>query len=208
MKKQVSVFLAVIVLIGILVACGQEPSEKDVNNQKTEERIIQDISGINVKIPPAKDIKRVIIVAPPITSVVIKLIPNQNMIVGLNEKAFIQSDDGIMRKVFPGYKAIESKFVGEDFSINKESLLALNPNIILYYGERQKKNLENIGVPIINFFSPKLKDPKDLTIAWNNLLCEIFDIEKDNLLSDEWKHSEKLSENLFPKSDLEMLKVN
>ena len=84
--------------------------------------------------------------------------------------------------------------------------MALKPDIILYYGEAQKKNLENIGVPIINFFSPKLTDPKDVTIAWENLLCEIFETEKDNLLSDEWKNSEKLSKRLLPKSDAKTVK--
>ena len=197
MKKQIIILLAIIVLGCVFVGCSKQSVENDVNNKEVKERVIQDISGADVKIPPAKDIKRVVIVAPPITSVVIKLIPDQKMIVGLNEKAFIQSDDGIMEKVFPKYKNIDTKFVGEDFSINKESLLALKPDIILYYGEAQKKNLENIGVPIINFFSPKLTDSKDVTIAWNNLLCEIFDIEKKSLLSDEWQHSEKLSKKSY-----------
>ena len=174
MKKQIIILLAIIVLGCVFVGCSKQSVENDVNNKEVKERVIQDISGADVKIPPAKDIKRVVIVAPPITSVVIKLIPNQKMIVGLNEKAFIQSDDGIMEKVFPKYKNIDTKFVGEDFSINKESLLALKPDIILYYGEAQKKNLENIGVPIINFFSPKLTDPKDVTIAWNNTYCVKF----------------------------------
>lgn len=206
MKKQITILLTIIVLGCIFAGCGNQSAENDVNNQKVKERVVQDISGTDVKIPLAKDIKRVVIVAPPITSVVIKLIPEQNMIVGLNEKAFIQSNDDIMEKVFPKYKNIDTKFVGEDFSINKESLLALKPDIILYYGEAQKKNLENIGVPIINFFSPKLTDPKDVTIAWENLLCEIFETEKDNLLSDEWKNSEKLSKGLLPKSDAEAVK--
>ena len=197
MKKQIIILLAIIALGCVFVGCSKQSVENDVNNKEVKERVIQDISGEDVKIPPAKDIKRVVIVAPPITSVVIKLIPDQKMIVGLNEKAFIQSDDGIMEKVFPKYKNIDTKFVGEDFSINKESLLALKPDIILYYGEAQKKNLENIGVPIINFFSPKLTDPKDVTIAWNNLLCEIFDIEKKSLLSDEWQHSEELSKKSY-----------
>ena len=207
MKKQIIILLAIIVLGCVFAGCGKQSVENDVNNKEVKERVIQDISGADVKIPPAKDIKRVVIVAPPITSVVIKLIPDQKMIVGLNEKAFIQSDDGIMEKVFPKYKNIDTKFVGEDFSINKESLLALKPDIILYYGEAQKKNLENIGVPIINFFSPKLTDPKDVTIAWNNLLCEIFDIEKKSLLSDEWQHSEELSKKILPQSNSEKVKA-
>ena len=207
MKKQIIILLAIIVLGCVFAGCGKQSVENDVNNKEVKERVIQDISGEDVKIPPAKDIKRVVIVAPPITSVVIKLIPDQKMIVGLNEKAFIQSDDGIMEKVFPKYKNIDTKFVGEDFSINKESLLALKPDIILYYGEAQKKNLENIGVPIINFFSPKLTDPKDVTIAWNNLLCEIFDIEKKSLLSDEWQHSEELSKKILPQSNSEKVKA-
>ncbi|MCZ7407054.1 ABC transporter substrate-binding protein [Parvimonas micra] len=207
MKKQILVLFAVIVLVGVFVGCSKQGAEKTVSNEEMKERVVQDISGTDVKIPPAKDIKRVVIVAPPITSVVIKSIPDQKMIVGLNDKAFIQSYDGIMEKVFPGYKNIETKFVGEDFSINKESLLALKPDIILYYGEAQKKNLENIGVPIINFFSPKLTDPKEVTIAWENLLCEIFETKKDGLLSDEWKHSEKLCESLLPKSDVEAVKA-
>lgn len=207
MKKQILVFIVIILTACIFAACNNHTQGNNGNEQEVKERVIQDMSGTDVTIPLAKDIKRVAIVAPPITSVAIKMIPDQNMIVGLNKLAFIQANDKITEKVFPNYKTVDTGFVGEDFSINKEALLALKPDIILYYGEGQKKNLENIGVPIVNFFSPKLTDPKDVTIGWNNLLCEIFDLEKKNVLADEWDYSEKMSKKSIKNSTSEVVKA-
>lgn len=219
MKKQWLISVLMIISGSLLFACNKQEvknktnihQEVEQNSEETkegrDERKIRDISGTEVIIPSAKDIKRVVVVTPPVTSMLIKVIPDKNMIVGLNKKAFIQSNELIMGKEFPEYKKIDSSFIGEDFSVNTESLLALKPDIVLYYGEAQKKNLENVGVPAINFFSPELTDPKDVTIAWYELLCEIFEIEKKDILSQEWEYFNALSKKVLENQTPELVKA-
>ncbi len=155
---------------------------------ESQARTITDLEGNVVELPPAAEIKHVVVIAPPVTSVLLEVIPDNNMIAGLNPKAFAFSNADAMAKLFPNYKDVETTFVRDDFSINTEALLQLAPDIILYYGEVQKMGLENINLPAVNFFSPKLMDPKDVTIAWDNLLREIFEVGSSEGLQAEWKY--------------------
>lgn len=186
MRKKIFLF-TIASMIFSLVAYGNTSSEVSTSAPKT----ITDLAGNVIKIPAAKDIKHVIIISPPVTSILLEVIPDKDMITGLNPKAFVYSNANVMAKLFPQYANIDTTFVGKDFSINQEALLQLNPDVILYYGDVQRKGLKNIGVPIVNLFSPKLTDPKDVTIAWHNLLREIFAADHNESMTAEWKRSDE-----------------
>ncbi|WP_353097158.1 ABC transporter substrate-binding protein [Tissierella praeacuta] len=202
MKRQIIILLLAIVMLYSVAGCGrdiqQESSQTetnvDITNNESDEdiqsqvRTITDLAGNEVEIPAVTEIKHVVVITPPVTSVLLEVIPDTDMIAGLSPKTFVYSNEDVMEKLFPNYKDIETTFVGDDFSINTEALLALDPDIILYYGEIQKKGLENIGLPIINFFSPKLTDPKDVTVAWDNLLRQIFEVDDSESLEKEWEY--------------------
>ncbi|MGN9164512.1 ABC transporter substrate-binding protein [Tissierellaceae bacterium HCP3S3_D8] len=208
MKRQITFLLLAMSLTG----CSnndkyQENNQPEVNAEQTNKesdkdiqsqaRTITDLGGHEIEIPPVSEIEHVVVITPPVTSVLLETIPSTDMIVGLSSKAFVYSNEDVMNKLFPNYRDVETTFVGDDFSINTEALLALDPDIILYYGEIQRKDLENIGLPIINFFSPSLTDPKDVTVAWDNLLREIFEVEDSESLEKEWKYFDAKVEEIL-----------
>ncbi|CAK7061974.1 ABC transporter substrate-binding protein [Tissierella sp. P1] len=211
MKRQIIILLLAIVMLYSVAGCGrdiqQESSQTetniDITNNESDEdiqsqvRTITDLGGNEVEIPAVTEIRHVVVITPPVTSVLLEVIPDTDMIAGLSPKAFVYSNEDVMEKLFPNYKDVETTFVGDDFSINTEALLALDPDIILYYGEIQKKGLENIGLPIINFFSPKLTDPKDVTVAWDNLLRQIFEVDDSESLEKEWEYFDTKVEEIL-----------
>lgn len=208
MRKILIPLLLTAFILCSLAGCETKPSnptEANTTNNTAlppsaaQTRIITDLGGNKVEIPSLSEIKHVVIITPPVTSVLLEAIPDKNMIVGLSPKAFAFSNADIMAKLFPNYTGVDTTFVGDDFSINTEALLQLNPDIILYYGEVQKKGLANIGLPMINFFSPKLTDPKDVTVAWDNLLREIFGADTNEGLRSEWQLSDQRVTELLAK---------
>lgn len=162
-------------------------------------RLITDLGGNQVEIPPVSEIQKVVIITPPVTSVLLEVIPDKNMIVGLSPKSFAFSNAEVMAKLFPKLKEVDTSFVGDNFAVNAEALLQLDPDIILYYGENQKKGLINTGLPIIDFFPKGKTDPKDVSIAWDNLLREIFEKDSSEGLQSEWTASDQKSKELLEK---------
>lgn len=209
MKKTILFLLTLTSIIFSFAACSSDTDASNRteilynDNSAPVSKVITDLAGNKVEIPAVADIEHVVIITPPVTSVLLEVIPNKDMIVGLSPKAFVYSNADVMAKLFPQYTNIDTTFVGDDFSINQEALLQLNPDIILYYGEVQKKGLENIGLPIINLFSPKLTDPKDVTSAWDSLLREIFEVDSSENIITEWKHSDERAAALLNKQNEE-----
>lgn len=180
-----------------------QPAPEPTNSKSTElqSREITDMGGNTVKIPPLSEIKHVVVLAPPVTSVLLDTIPDKKMIVGVNPKTFTSSNAEIMDKLLPNYKEIETTFVGDDFSINSEALLQLDPDLIFYYGDAEKKGLDNIQIPAIDFFSPKVTDPEALTVAWDRLLREIFEADQGGGLQKEWESYDKKVQGLLAKQN-------
>ena len=178
-------------------AASQTSVSAPAENQGS--RLITDLGGNQVEIPPVSEIQKVVIITPPVTSVLLEVIPDKNMIVGLSPKSFAFSNAEVMAKLFPKLKEVDTSFVGDNFAVNAEALLQLDPDIILYYGEIQKKGLVNTGLPIIDFFPKGKTDPKDVSIAWDNLLREIFEKDSSEGLQSEWAASDQKSRELLEK---------
>ena len=97
MKKTVSLVLVVILCLSI-AACGQTKSDAHSSMRK-----IVDLAGNEVEIPAAADIKRVVIISPPVMSFVVETIPSTERIVGFNSLAFMNANTQIVEKVFPNW---------------------------------------------------------------------------------------------------------
>lgn len=161
------------------------------SEKSTELRTITDLGGNKVNIPAVSEIKRIVILSPPVMSFVVNVIPDTNMIVGINSRAFTGANADIVNKVFPNWKSVNTSFVDAGFAINKESLLALKPDIIFYYGNVQKKGLQNIDIPCVDFFSKQLNDPEAVSIAWDKQLREILGLDSTGSLQEEWAMTNK-----------------
>lgn len=178
MKKIVSLILAVILCMAI-TACGQTNSDNPESSKPAEtsadRRQIIDLAGNEVEIPAAADIKRVVIIAPPVMSFVVETIPSTEQIVGFNPLSFMNANTQIVEKVFPNWQAVDASFIDASFTVSKEALLKLEPDIIFYYGNMQKQGLGEVSVPSIDFRTAS-NDPREVSIAWDNLLREIFEL--------------------------------
>lgn len=201
MKKIVSLILAVILCMAI-TACGQTNSNMTTSNNPDSSKSVEtsanhrqiiDLAGNEVEIPAAAEIKRVVIIAPPVMSFVVETIPNTEQIVGFNPLSFINANTQIVEKVFPNWQSVDASFVDASFTVNKEALLKLEPDIIFYYGNTQKQGLGEVSVPSIDFRTAS-NDPREVSIAWDNLLREIFGLPTSGGQQAAWdRTNEKLA---------------
>lgn len=182
----------------------QIKGESGDNQAETAQlRTITDLGGNKVEIPAASEIRNIVILSPPVMSFAVKTVSDTGMIAGINSRAFTTSNVEIVKKVFPNWQSVDTTFVDSGFAVNKESLLALHADIIFYYGDFQKKGLENIDIPCVDFFSKQLSDPEAVSIAWDKQLREILGQNSPDSLQNEWNMTnEKLSELLGRKHEI------
>jgi iron complex transport system substrate-binding protein len=213
MKTKAASFILAAIMCLSLSACWRTSSDNNTSNPpkqsvvitpapdetsvvSSEPRTIIDLAGNEVKIPAVSKIQRVVITSGPVMSFVVRTIPDTKMIVGINSRAFTTSNSKITGKVFPNWQIVDTSFIGASFAVNAESLLTLNPDIIFYYGNVQKQGLGKISIPSIDFHS-SLYDPEMVSVAWDNLLREIFGLNSSGSQQENWNRTnERLSELL------------
>ncbi len=219
MKKSISLLLIVMIIGIIASACTSNNLEKtkETDNEnnvsvketsKTDEttnedakvssmRTITGVNGENISLPPAEDIKRVVIMTPPTLSMVLDVIPNNDIIVGVNNRAFEGANAKILNDLFPKWENVETSFMPESFTANIEELLKLKPDIIFYYGQMQKPGLENVNVPLVDMMIKNENDPEKITIAYDKLLREIFNVKSDKSIANQWNITNKKLEEIL-----------
>ncbi len=219
MKKGISLFLIIMIMAIVTTACNSSNMEKteenyNENNISVEEtnktdatinedvevssmRTITGVNGESISLPPAEEIKKVVIMTPPTLSMVLDVVPNPDIIVGVNDRAFDGANMKILNGMFPKWKNVETSFIAESFTANIEELLKLKPDIIFYYGQMQKPGLENINVPIIDMMIKNENDPEKITIAYDKLLREIFDVKSEKNIADQWSITNKKLEEML-----------
>lgn len=201
-------FLVVImaVLCLWLAACGQTAQPQDNSDaaisegetkQETEKaaeteketsstRTIIDLGGNEVTIPAPDEIEKIVILSPPVMSFVVSAVPDTEMIVGINSRSFLTSNPQIVERVFPDWQSVESSFVDVNFAVNTESLLSLEPDIIFYYGDFQKKGIEGINIPAVDFLMKGVNSPEKMSVAWDTQIREILGTDTSVGIQAEW----------------------
>ncbi len=199
--KKLILSVLCVALAAASAGCGTF-QQSDSNSQvidisEPDMRTITDLGGNNVSLPPAEEIKRVVIISPPTTSVFLGVIPDSDMIVGANARAFTTSNTEIVSKLFPNWNDVETAFVSEGFVSNTEEILNLDPDIVFYYGKSQKTGIENLNIPTVDFMIRGDNNPETVTVAWDNLMREIFQVEGSTSLENEWEASDKMAEEVL-----------
>ena len=198
MKSKKILFLILFALTVALAGC-RAPEHASVTETKSEsgKRTITDLGGNTVTVPPSGEIQRVVIISPPTTSVLLGVLSDPDRIVGVNSRAFTTSNTEIVSKLFPNWNGVETSFVSEGFVSNTEELLNLRPDLVFYYGEAQKSGIENLGIPIVDMMKKGDTNPETVTIAWDNLMRKIFEVDDSVSLQNEWNASDKTGAEVF-----------
>jgi len=180
-----------------LAACGQTPASSGASGVAAssqaaesaasgEPRTITDLGGHQVTVPAAADIRKIVILSPPVMSFVIGAVPDTEMIVGINARSFLTSNPQIVEKAFPNWQSVESSFVDVNFAVNTESLLALEPDIIFYYGDFQKKGIEGLAIPAVDFLMKGVNSPETMSVAWDGQIRELLGTDTSVGIQQEW----------------------
>ncbi|WP_312942850.1 ABC transporter substrate-binding protein [Oscillibacter sp.] len=219
MKNKIIAISLTAVLCLSLAACGQtsapsqagkdrpsgasgtsQVSASTASEESGAPRTITDLGGHEVTIPAPIEIGKIVILSPPVMSFVVSAIPDTEMIVGINSRSFLTSNPQIVERVLPNWKSVESSFVDVNFAVNTESLLALEPDIIFYYGDFQKKGIEGLSIPAVDFLMKGVNSPEKMSVAWDRQIREILGTDTSVGIQKEWDITnaklEKLLENV------------
>ncbi len=159
-------------------------------------RTVTDLQGNRVLLPPANDLQRVVIIAPTLVSSFASLGLPRAQMVGANKMAFENANEKLLDLMLPGWRKIPTGFL-TGFRSNTEELLTLNPDIILVYGNFQKKGLEGITVPVLDFYLSGHDNETGSTAA-ETLLRQVFGAGSGgSSLAKEWEWSKKLTADLL-----------
>lgn len=185
-----SCILTILMLVSGCESVNEEENTSVLETNQSESKTIIDLTGKEVMIPHANEINRVIIVAPPLVATYASVVKDTEKLVGIHPTAIKIANKELLDLVIPNWQSINTSFV-TGFTSNTEEVLKMNPDIILVYGESQKKGLENINVPIVDFY---LDDPENenWSVKIDILMREIFEIEEKNTLQKEWDEANKI----------------
>lgn len=189
MKRKILLgIIAVLVSCVILVGCTntQQTQSKEVS----ETRTIIDMTGQEVVLPPAEEIEKVIIIAPPLLATYATVVKDTEKIVGVHPRCLSDANQELLKLVVPNYKSIDTGFI-EGFTSNAEEVAKLDPDVILVYGDSQKEGLENVDIPIVDFFLQNQIN-EDWSIQIDKLMREVFQIENTTTLKEEWDEADAI----------------
>jgi iron complex transport system substrate-binding protein len=187
------------ILTGILLAIGSRPasvSETGAAGTASAFRTVTDLQGNKVKLPPAKELQRVVIVSPLLVSTFASLGISQAEIVGAHKIAFANANKKLLDMLLPKWRDIPTGFL-TGFKSNTEELLKLDPDVILVYGNFQKEGLQGISIPVLDFFIDN-HDNEVCSVATENLMREVFETDSNiPPLQKEWDQAKKQAADLL-----------
>lgn len=189
--KKVFTFIFICFLVTLSASCGKKEDKSSENKIGSKEKVnesskrkIKDLSGAEIEIPAVKDINRVVIISPAIISPYVSALKDTSKIVGMHPWIISQSNVEILQKLVPNYKNINTSFI-KGFVSNSEEIMKLSLDIIFYWGKGHKQGLENVKVPMVDFFT-KDTDVEVWSVKAYELICDIFEADNKNDLKEEW----------------------
>ena len=187
--KNKLILLVIILLFAAIFSHGIENRvQKSGPVSRDSMRTIVDLAGNEIALPPGKDLHRIVIIAPPLVSTFASLDIPGTRIVGAHKTAFDDANYELLDRVLPYWKDIPTDFI-TGYTANTEALLKLHPDIIFVYGNYQKKGLQTIGIPVVDFISMN-HDNEFWSVAIEKLMKTIFQMENGrSSVENEWKKS-------------------
>lgn len=181
--------IIIILSLVLLQLAGCSNKDTRVSTPTTEDTIEAGIEN--------KDNTRVTIISPPIFSIYLSASPKDSRVVGINARAFSTANEKVLSELYPGYKEINTSFINNEFVVNTEELLKLSPDIIFYYGDNQKNDLDRLDVESVDMMLSKSRDPQVMTIEWEKQLEKAFNIKNENTIEKEWELSNHKAKELL-----------
>lgn len=154
-------------------------------------RVLTDLAGNQVELPAAEEIQKVIIVSPPLVPTYVNVTKDTSKLIGMHPMVPANVNSEILDAMIPNYQEIATDFI-TGFASNTEEVLEMDPDVILVYGETQKEGLENVDIPVVDFFLMDQQN-ENWSVQIDQLMREIFEVgESETTLEEEWAASKEL----------------
>lgn len=189
MKKRVSLAFFIVLMVSFMIGCTGKDSKE--TSSESAVRTITDLAGNTVEIPAAKDIDKVVIIAPPLVPAYTSVVKEPSKLTGMSGMVVNNANKELLEQVLPDYKNISTSFLN-GFVSNTEEVLNLDPDIILVYGDSQKQGLENIGIPVVDFYITD-QENEAWSVKVDQLMRKIFEVSDKGSLEEEWADSNKIA---------------
>lgn len=189
--KKLSIVVSMLVMLFMVAGCtpapvaeSEEEQEAIVTEEKSQIRTIVDLTGVEVQLPPADEIEKVLIISPPLLATYVNVVGNTDNVVGVHPFCFSNANAELLNLVVQNKKEVRTDFI-KGFTSNAEEVLKMNPDVILLYGDFQKDGLENVDIPLVNFFMTYAEN-EAWSVEVDRLMREIFQVSNDYSLQVEW----------------------
>ncbi len=193
LRRKMSVLLLLVVTTGLVLAgCSSGKEEGQTVSSENQMRKIVDLTGREVEVPKAEAIQRVVIIAPPLVATFASVVKDTDKLVGVHPTAVTIANKNLLDLVVPNWQNINTAFIS-GFTSNTEEVLKMKPDIILVYGDSQKEGLENLQIPIVDFY---LENPENeaWSVEIDRLMRELFEVNTEGTLQNEWDRANQIVE--------------
>lgn len=199
MKKQF--FRIVSFIITVLVSIQLVSCTTESNNENGDNNTITVVDHLGYEIEVPKNIERIVIgKIYPLASVVSVFFDSAERIVGMPMQCMTAAKNSLLSELYPEILNAETDYInGAD--INIESLLFLEPDVVLYNAAdvKQGELLRNAGIPAVAISVNKWNyDAVETLENWIDLLSQLFpENEKSELVKN---YSERVLELINKKT--------
>ncbi len=182
LTKVICLILTGFIFACIMVSCTEDNDKK--SNTDSDTITVVDHLGYEVTLP--KDIDRIVIgKIYPLASVVSIFFDSAEKIVGMPDACMTAAKNSLLSELYPEILEAKTDYIsGAD--INLESLLLLEPDVVLYNAAdaKQGEMLRNAGIPAVAISVNKWDyDAVETLENWIGLLSQIFpENEKSELV--------------------------
>ncbi len=154
----------------LAAACGGNSGPSPTNHPRSK-ITVKDQRGKTIVFD--RPVTRVVTVPIPAASMLISIDKSAKHLVGMQDASWTAIHDGIMGTMFPGALQIPHNVADQDFAPNVESILALNPDVVVQWGDHGSEiitPLENAGLDVLGLAYGTQQD----LIAWITLFAAIL----------------------------------
>ncbi len=174
MKKILSAVLSLIIVLSMCVSCNKTDNTGKTDNN-TETITVIDHLGNSVEVP--RQINRIVIgKIYPLPSVVSIFFDSAEKIVGMPEQCMSAAKNSLLSELYPEILNAKTDYIN-GASINIESLLLLEPDVVLYNAAdvQHGKLLSEAGIPAVAVSVNKWNyDAIETLENWIDLLSQMF----------------------------------
>jgi len=152
-------------LSALVSGCGQARRPGKVTHTVT------DLAGNTVEL--SGPVRRVVTIPIPAASMMVAVNGGAGVLVGMNSSSMAAVEDSYLGEVYPELLSVATDVAGSEFTPSVESILALEPDVVIQWGERSAglvQPLLNAGLPVARLTYGTQEELEAAAILYGELL--------------------------------------